>query len=140
MVLNDNDFRYIRDENFTDTAIFGELTWHVTDKFRLTGGFRYFDVDYENDTFQGVGLYSSFAFDARLPDSPAATRTPSLSSMRPGTSADDMLLYGTMSEGYRRAGANAVPLEGIFAEDPAWQTYQPDTTTNYEIGIKGTTA
>lgn len=135
-VINDNDFRYIRDETFKDTAVFGELTWNVTDRFRVTGGLRYFDVDYNNTTFQGVGLYTSFAFDqtAEFSGSDSDTIFKLNASLDLG---EDMMTYATISEGYRRAGANAVPLEGVFAEDPAWQTYGPDTTTNYEIGLKG---
>jgi outer membrane receptor protein involved in Fe transport len=135
-VVNDNDFRYIRDENFKDTAVFGELTWNVTDTFRLMGGFRYFDVDYRNDTFQGVGLYTSFAFDSEAQFSGSESDT-IFKFNAAWDINDDMMLYGTMSEGYRRGGSNAVPLEGIFAEDPSWQTYEADTTTNYEIGLKG---
>jgi len=62
-VINDNDFRYNRNENFTDKAAFGELTWNVSDRFHLTGGIRYFDNSYENITDMGVGLYTGFHFD-----------------------------------------------------------------------------
>ena len=48
-------------------------------------------------------------------------------------------MYGTFSQGFRRGGTNAVPLTGTFAESPAWLHYAPDTTNNYEVGIKGTT-
>ncbi len=135
-VVNDNDFRYERDENFEDTAVFGELTWNVTDTFRLTGGFRSFDLKYSNDTFMGVGLYTSFAIDDEVTfegdDSDTLFKFNASWDLD-----DDMMLYGTVSEGYRRGGANAVPLSGTFAEDPAWQVYDPDMTTNYEIGLKG---
>ena len=47
------------------------------------------------------------------------------------------MVYGTFSEGYRRGGANAVPLEGSLAERPAWQRYSSDNVVNYELGIKG---
>jgi outer membrane receptor protein involved in Fe transport len=50
---------------------------------------------------------------------------------------ENAMLYGTISEGFRRGGTNAVPLSGTFAENPAWLRYGPDTTTNYEVGIKG---
>ena len=40
---------------------------------------------------------------------------------------DDDLVYLTYSEGYRRGGSNAVPLDGFFAEDPRWQLYVADT-------------
>jgi outer membrane receptor protein involved in Fe transport len=137
--VNDNDFRYERDENFKDKALFGELTWHVSESFAITGGFRYFDNDYFNDTFMGVGLYTTFAFDDQVQFSGSDSDT--LFKLNAAWNfADDRLMYGTISEGYRRGGANAVPLSGVFAEDPSWQTYAPDTTTNYEIGIKGGSA
>jgi outer membrane receptor protein involved in Fe transport len=53
--------------------------------------------------------------------------------------SDTVMTYGTFSQGYRRGGANAVPLSGIFAEDPVWQTYDSDSVNNYELGVKGTT-
>ena len=135
-VVNDNDFAYRRDENFTDQALFGEVTWHATDRLSLTGGARWFDNEYENDTLMQVGLYTSFNFDDMI----RFTGSDSDVLFKGNFSFDldnDHMLYGTISEGYRRGGANAVPLSGIFAEDPAWQTYEPDTVTNYELGIKG---
>ncbi len=136
-VLNDNDFAYARDENFRDFALFGELTWNVTDRFHLTGGFRYYDNKYKNDTHMEVGLYDSFHFvdDAYFSGSDDGTLWKFNASY---DIKENMMAYGTISEGYRRGGANAVPLSGIFAEDPVWQTYDSDSVTNYEIGIKGT--
>lgn len=135
-VIDDNDFRYERDENFTDRAAFGEITWNATDRFRLTGGLRYFDNSYRNNTHMGVGLYTSFHTDDYVnfkgSDSDFLFKVNASYDIN-----DDTMLYGTVSEGYRRGGANAVPLSGIFAEDPAWQRYGPDSVTNYEIGLKG---
>lgn len=135
-VLGDDDFRYDRQENFKDKAVFGELTWNITERFRVTGGFRYFDLDYTNDTFMGVGLYESFHIDeqVRLDGSDSDTLFKFNASFDMN---ENTLLYGTISEGFRRGGTNAVPLSGTFAENPAWLRYGPDSTTNYEIGIKG---
>jgi len=136
-VVNDNDFAYSRKQNFKDFSVFGELTYNFTDAFRMTFGARRYDNSFTNDTDMMVGLYTSFNF----------TDTASFKEENTGTLfkanfaydlADDKMLYGTISEGYRRGGANAVPLVGIFAEDPAWQLFEPDTNTNYEFGIKGT--
>lgn len=136
-VVGDDDFRYNREENFKDKAVFGELTWNVTDSFRLTGGLRYFDLDYENDTFMGVGLYESFSINEEVSfdgsDSDTLFKFNAAWDFR-----ENAMLYGTISEGFRRGGTNAVPLSGVFAESPAWLRYGPDYTTNYEIGIKGT--
>ena len=135
--VGDDDFRYNREENFKDKALFGELTWNVNDVFRLTGGIRYFDIDYENDTFMGVGLYDSFSINERVQfdgsDSDTLFKVNASWDVR-----DNSMLYATFSQGFRRGGTNAVPLSGVFAESPAWLTYDPDTTNNYELGIKGT--
>jgi outer membrane receptor for Fe3+-dicitrate len=48
------------------------------------------------------------------------------------------MLYGTYSQGYRHAGANAVPSSGKYAENPDYFTFDADTVDNYEIGFKGT--
>ena len=135
--VGDDDFRYNREENFKDKALFGELTWNVNDVFRLTGGIRYFVIDYENDTFMGVGLYDSFSINERVQfdgsDSDTLFKVNASWDVR-----DNSMLYATFSQGFRRGGTNAVPLSGVFAESPAWLTYDPDTTNNYELGIKGT--
>jgi len=39
--------------------------------------------------------------------------------------------------GFRRGGANSVPQSGIFEESPLLRTYAPDSTNNYEAGLKG---
>jgi outer membrane receptor protein involved in Fe transport len=84
-----------------------------------------------------VGLYTTFHFvdDATYSDSDSGTLWKFNASY---DLHDQLMAYGTISEGYRRGGSNAVPLSGVFAEDPAWQRYDSDTVTNYEIGIKGT--
>jgi outer membrane receptor protein involved in Fe transport len=135
--LGDDDFRYNRQENFKDTALFGELTWNVTDTVHLTGGLRWFDQKYKNNTFMGVGLYDTFSVNDEVyfADSDSDTL------FKVNASWDfneSNMLYATFSQGYRRGGTNAVPLTGVFAESPAWLHYAPDFTNNYEIGVKGT--
>ena len=135
-VSGDQDFIYRRRESFTDRALFGELTWHITDRIHLTGGVRWFDNDSLNETLIDIPLYTSLSnpteatFDAEE-DGTLAKGNLAIDI------GDDDLVYLTYSEGYRRGGSNAVPLEGFFAEDPRWQIYVADTVTNYEIGIKG---
>jgi len=51
--------------------------------------------------------------------------------------ADHQFVYALWSQGFRRGGANSVPLTGPFQESPLLQTYQPDKTDNYEAGLKG---
>lgn len=135
-VTGDQDFIYRRRESFTDQAIFGELTWHATDKVHVTAGFRYFDNDSRNDTLIDIPLYAALSQPTE-----ATFKSSEDDVLFKGNLAidlmDDDLLYMTISEGYRRGGSNAVPLEGFFAEDPRWQLYTADTVTNYEVGMKG---
>ncbi|MES1199357.1 MAG: TonB-dependent receptor [Pseudomonadota bacterium] len=135
-VTGDQDFGYSRDEDFTDEALFGELTWHVSDKLDVTGGFRYFDNDSHNTTFMSLPLYTGLFTPqtTQFDTSDSGTLFKLNAAYHFG---DDDLLYATWSQGYRRGGTNAVPTTGNFAEDPRWQTYDPDTVDNYEVGIKG---
>lgn len=135
-VAGDRDFKYRRHEDFTDKAVFGELTWHASDSLSLTGGVRWFDNKAVNNTFIDVPLYTSLS-------QPVTARFESSESraLFKGNLAwkfsDKGLFYATVSEGYRRGGSNAVPLSGNFAEDPRWQIYKSDAVVNYEAGIKG---
>ena len=45
--------------------------------------------------------------------------------------------YAEYSEGFRRGGANAIPLSGPFEVSSALLIYKPDKSRNYEIGAKG---
>ena len=51
------------------------------------------------------------------------------------------MAYGTISEGFRRGGANAIPDSGFFQElnPETVRFFTADTVTNYEVGIKGST-
>ena len=136
VVVSDNDFSYLRNQNFKDLSFFGEMSYHFSDDLTATIGARRYDTDFTNDTNMTVGLYSAFNISdtAHFKENESGT-------LFKGNIAfnlsEDSMLYGTISEGFRRGGANAVPLIGTFAEDPAWQLFKPDTNTNYEFGIKG---
>lgn len=138
-VSGDVDFDYSRRESFEDRAAFGELTWHLSDDVQVTGGLRYFKSDFSNDTYMALPLYVGFAppTNASFDSNDDGTLFKLNASWR---FAGRNTLYGTVSEGYRRGGSNAVPLTGTFAEKPAWQRYEPDSVVNYEIGIKGASA
>lgn len=137
-VTGDTDFDYSRRETFEDRAAYGELTWHLTDTAQITGGVRYYTNDFTNDTFMALPLYAGFGVptNASFESDDDGTLFKLNASWR---LAGQHTLYGTVSEGYRRGGSNAVPLTGTFAEDPAWQRYEPDSVVNYEAGVKGAT-
>lgn len=137
---NDNDFIYRDDSKIKETAVYGELTYDVSDTVHVTGGFRWFDSSVHSDAEVQLPFWDSLASWA-----PAVTIADSgkRDVLFKGNVSfdmnDDTMLYATISEGYRRGGASAVPTTGNFAEDPAWLNYGSDSVINYEAGIKGET-
>lgn len=137
IVFTDNILTTSRLEDYEEFAIFGELTWHLSERARFTGGLRYFDN--ESTTVQTVrsGLYTTF----NASDESSFTAKDDDILYRATLDFDvfdDDLLYFTVSEGYRRGGSNGVPTVGNFANDPEWQIFGSDSVTNYEVGLKGT--
>ena len=135
-VIDDQDYLYREHENFRDAAIYGELTYHVSDALDITGGIRYFDDKSTTHVHQQTALYASF----RDTSDSQGTSSTSKALFKGNVSwkfAADSLLYATVSQGYRRGGSNGTPTTGFFAESPAWLTYKPDTDVNYEVGVKG---
>ena len=141
------DQAYIGDfqTHFKDLAAFGELTWHITSAWSLTGGTRLFKQTLNQS--QQTGL---------LFDGPGYAANESLSdtwrrAQWKVNSAYELdknnLVYATWSQGFRRGGVNALPPSEPFIDPstgkpyvtpPALTHLQPDTADNYEIGAKGT--
>jgi iron complex outermembrane recepter protein len=134
-VTGDRDFIYRRDETFKDQAAYGELTYHFTDAVRATLGARYFKNEFTNDTFMDIPIYAALS----APTNPVFNVDEDDVLLKGNVSwdvSDRQMLYATVSEGYRRGGANAVPLAGRYAEDADWQRYDSDSVLNYELGLK----
>ena len=127
----EEDLAYISNfqDDFEDRAIFGEATWNITDAFQVTGGFRYFEQEYEVSeqgglVFAGLITNTSSSVDEedwlfRLNSS--------------FQYVDKHQVYATWSEGFRRGGANAL---GALAT-PDTTNYAPDKVQNMELGFKG---
>lgn len=140
LIVQDQDFGYERDENFEDLAVFGEVTWHATDRFDLTLGARWFSNEFVNDTYMQVGVWDPSIFNFEDTAQFTGDQDDTIFKINAAYDlSDSQKLYATISEGYRRGGSNAVPTVGFFAEDSGWQQYGPDTVVNYEIGLKGST-
>ena len=136
-VTGDMDFDYSRAETYTDTSLFGELSYHWTDSFQTTLGLRWFDNDFTNTTFVALPLYTGL-FPPETSEFEVKEDDVLFKLNASLDISDSSTIYGTVSEGYRRGGANAVPTSGAFAEDPGWLRYNSDSVVNYELGIKST--
>lgn len=134
----DLEYLQLTREKLTEQALFGEISYQISDRWDVTAGgrwFRYeddktisFDIPFvalsnsqtngaDDDGFLGK-LNTSYAF------------------------TDDIMGYATWSEGYRIGGVNSVapcllplpPGQNICAL-PNEVLIDPDRTTNFEVGV-----
>lgn len=101
-------------------ALFGEATWHVTDRFDITPGVR---LDYESvdaEAKGAVNLTGSQSFAAISPKLALGYQI-----------TDGLRAYALYSTGYKPGGftRNVTPANIAF-------TYDPQTTHNFEAGLK----
>jgi iron complex outermembrane receptor protein len=126
------------DYDFEQLALFGELTWAVTDRFDLAGGLRFYDFE-ENrtQTFDGifadpgtnVGSTTADGIAPRVIASYAVT--------------DATTLNAQVSQGFRLGGINDplnVPLctPQDLVTFGGRENWEDETVWNYEVGSKST--
>ncbi|WP_199229105.1 TonB-dependent receptor [Caulobacter endophyticus] len=137
----------------TSAAAFAQGTWHVTDRFDVTGGLRY---TYEKMT----GWFDQTAWGADLSGLSAADQATALAlrarfgaanKFASKTSGDSLtgnitlaytfdngpLVYATYARGYKAGGLNLsnINTSGANAVDPV---IAPETIDAYEAGLKST--
>lgn len=113
------------------TAIFGEATWSVTDKFDLTYGVRRYD--YDKKTYGQVYI-SNYITQSYVGDYSEVNASASGYVSKFNASyrfTPDIMGYATAAKGFRPGGANNVP--GL---DASLVAYGPDSLWNYELGLK----
>ena len=127
-----------------DIALFGELTYNFTDDWQVTAGIRVFWNEHSNSLINPFPLFGAIAAQDGMDPTglnEASTKDDVQDQIfKVNTSynfSDDLMAYFTWAEGFRRGGSNAFPTTGFNAESPLLLTYQPDTVSNYEIGVKG---
>jgi outer membrane receptor protein involved in Fe transport len=128
---------------FEDRALFGELTYHITDKWQITGGVRAFEQDFDLTTFTSFPFCGIFC--SNIDDQAGTTFVSESSSVSDQifklnsayAPSDNANLYVNYAEGFRRGGTTGIPISGPFAGNPELLTYDPDQTKNYEVGAKG---
>lgn len=154
-----------------ETALFGEVGYDITDKLSVTIGGRLYDYELEAASSVDFPLFEPLSFTPQtLEQVKNNAFDPDLAQADDGflykfnVSYDvtsDLLVYGTVSEGYRIGASNGVgqcdafdpnATQGACALAPGQQfgpnpadiaqvderQFGPDTTTNYELGFKST--
>jgi outer membrane receptor protein involved in Fe transport len=131
-----------------DYALFGELTYDLTEKLSLTGGIRFFEAKNSLEGFYGFSLNNDFTSatgeKSCVPGLTTIAGVP-CSNLQKEVKEDgntprvnltykftpDALVYATYSEGFRPGGVNR---RGTF------KPYKSDFLKNYEVGWKTTWA
>ena len=131
---NDINFQQIDSQNFQDKSVFGELTYHFLTHGQITLGIRHFSQEFTDSQ-----SYVDYTFPTDIPATPhQSPASKTVGKVDPSYEySHGHFVYALWSEGFRRGGANSVPLSGPFQESPQLSTYQPDKTNNYEAGFKG---
>jgi iron complex outermembrane receptor protein len=110
----------------TAIAIYGDATWHAGDKLDLTVGARWGrDSKRADEAFYFGGVSGPLLLADSLKEdwtsfTPRAAVTYRLTS--------DVSAYATVSRGFKPGGFNVWGFQGV--------AYEPETVTNYEIGLK----
>ncbi|MBT0586053.1 TonB-dependent receptor [Alteromonas oceanisediminis] len=148
------EYLSVSDSEVTESAIFGEVTYEINDRWDVTAGFRAYEYDVTSRSAIDLPLFRS-AFegdpsDSIILDFQQTSADDSGTLFKFNTSyqfTDDVMGYFTVSEGFRIGGSNGVgacppdvdetPTQEVCAL-PNEEVFVADTTTNYEIGIKST--
>ncbi|MEJ0039567.1 MAG: TonB-dependent receptor [Gammaproteobacteria bacterium] len=145
-ITDDREVRYDDSSSARQTALFGELRYHVTDKWQLTAGGRYYDYELRGATFFIDQYYGVDARDANgkarlvpFEDEIQRGRADSNGSVWKLNTSYELgagnLLYVTVAEGFRPGGFNT----DQNATGSRHQ-YEPDSIVSYEVGDKLTFA
>jgi outer membrane receptor protein involved in Fe transport len=139
------------EDDQTEKAVFGEVGYNITDRWQVTLGGRWYKYDLTIDSGFDTPLYNTSqgappdAINLGLERS-AQGDNGTLYKINTSYHFTDRLMgYATISEGFRLGASNGVP--ACTADDlanpgqavcgqPDEVQYFPDTTTNYEIGVR----
>jgi outer membrane receptor protein involved in Fe transport len=118
----------------TETAAFGEGTWHFNDQWKTTLGGRAFRTKVDNSSIaSGLFVLAQTGEVTNIESGSQKDRgfTPKLSVT--WTPSDDLMAYALAARGFRYGGPNIIPSEPGFVVP---RTFDSDSLWNYEIGAR----
>jgi len=134
--------------DLTELAFFGELSYKLTDAWKITVGARWYDYDQKTAQAIDFPLFET-VFNGRDPNS-VILNFDEFRQKAHGTLfkfstsynfTEDLMAYFTRSEGYRLGSTNPYALcsptggQNICVS-PSEAEYRPDTTINWELGLR----
>lgn len=117
-------------------AVFTQGTVHLTDQLDLTVGLRYTDEEKSFDPNQVV-VSSNIGIPPGVLILPLGENTRDADELSPLVNLayrlnDNILVYGSYSEGFRSGGF----VQRIFPPQPAVSSFEPEFVKSYELGLK----
>jgi iron complex outermembrane receptor protein len=124
-------------------AMFGQSTWHISERWRITGGLRWTNEEKDADIFTSIDSTAVSAQLAGLSFLNAVT-TPVDEDFSRSTSdvnwlldtsfdlLDDTMIYARVATGSKSGGFNTV--NGT----PEQREFEDESTSSYELGVKST--
>lgn len=144
--FGDNINRRLFNENTKSLSVFGQVTWNISDSFRLNVGARYsdetkeVDVDFSADYLQDIPALNQIITDAFgvvfYDTSDLAVDKIEDTNFDPSASIqwdvnEDIMLYASATKATKAGGFNS------SANRPDQASFDPEEATGYEIGLKG---
>ena len=119
------------------TAVFGQATYTISPKVDITGGLRY---DYEHRKGFVSGTFKPDASPTAFVTTPDQSATATFRAFSPKVSvayhpAENNTLFASYSRGFRAGGLSQLTDDPTT---PPLEYYNPEYTSNYEIGTKNT--
>jgi len=143
-ILSDINYTLDRQAHFEDRAAFGELTYRFAPAWRIIFGARIFSQNFDQTLSQTLPDCGPSCSDNLVNPNGVTSASASQPFKHHIFKANiaykpvpDALVYATWAQGYRRGGANALPLAGPYGVPASLIQYRPDTVDNYEVGVKG---
>jgi iron complex outermembrane recepter protein len=133
--LRDQGYSEDLGSDYTEHAIFGQIGYQITPRWKADVSARVFNFDdvANVDIVDYAGGYVDNKYTRKSGlDGQSYYRFNTSFELTP-----DLLTYFTASQGFRRGGTNPFQNRGTRILSEEGKAYRPDTTNNYEIGIKG---
>ncbi len=134
---------FAREDNkdIKEWAVFGEVSYSITDTLELNAGMRYFKVD-QTEVGSTLFQFAAFAPNPPDPNTPTGATPPSTNTLSDneapwkvalGWQASDAInLYGLRANGFRLGGTNNRGIGAILIPEQ----FESDELVNYEVGMK----
>lgn len=123
---------------YKEIAGFANVTWHVSDRFDITGGARLSKNTQDSSQVVG-GPVAPIQFGGAIPvfEDGHSSESVFTYSLSPRFEiSENSAVYARVAKGYRPGGPNAVPPLSGPALDAFPVTFKADTLTSYEVGYK----